>query len=92
MGLRRCERGAGDATRPAATQALNRANAILSQLARVLGIARTTLASRLEAIGLRGSKPTESRRQGQEMPGGTMTTCGNVASFAGSGTNEYVPG
>lgn len=41
-------------------EALNAANGVVSQMARDLGIARTTLASRLDALGLRASKTTES--------------------------------
>lgn len=41
-------------------EALNATNGVVSQMARDLGIARTTLASRLDALGLRGSKSTES--------------------------------
>ena len=41
-------------------EALNAANGVVSQMARDLGIARTTLASRLDALGLRASKNTES--------------------------------
>lgn len=37
-------------------EALNAANGVVSQMARDLGIARTTLASRLDALGLRGAK------------------------------------
>lgn len=40
-------------------EALNATNGVVSQMARDLGIARTTLASRLDALGLRGSKTTE---------------------------------
>jgi transcriptional regulator with GAF, ATPase, and Fis domain len=41
-------------------EALNAANGVVSQMARDLGIARTTLASRLDALGLRASKNTEN--------------------------------
>jgi transcriptional regulator of acetoin/glycerol metabolism len=40
-------------------EALNAANGVVSQMARGLGIARTTLTSRLDALGLRASKNTD---------------------------------
>lgn len=40
-------------------EALNEAGGVVSQMARDLGIARTTLACRLDALGLRTSRNTE---------------------------------
>lgn len=41
-------------------EALNEAGGVVSQMARDLGIARTTLASRLDAFGIRFSRNSES--------------------------------